>query len=365
MNRKIEREEAAEKFTATRTESPAIHTGKKSPADYSFAKAIREFIDGKQLSGLEAEMHAEAKRENPMVKGIGIPAIVINRAALAAASSAVVATNTVDFIEALRAKLVVMQAGARMMPGLTGNISIPRLTGGSVTWPGETGNSSDFAASFDAVTMSPKRATAYQTLSKQLLAQSTYSVEQIIREDMVRAIALAVDDVAIEGGAANAPTGILMTSGIGAVSCNSATGAGAAIAWEDVVALEKEVAIDNADVAALAFVTNPKVKAQLRNTHVGTDQRMALDLANTLLGYPIHTTTQVPSDLTKADATGLSAIIFGNWNDLIIGQWGGLDVTVDPFTAAISAQVKIYIDSFWDVAIRHAQSFSAAKDVLA
>lgn len=368
MNRKIEREEAAEKFLATRADSaPVIHEKKTTPADYSFQKAIREMVfNNGVLTGLEAEMHQEARRENPGIKGIGIPSFVLNRTdptGLFAASSAVVATNTVDFIDALRAKLVVVQAGARLMSGLTGNISIPRLTGGSVTWPGETGDTSDFGAVFDAVTMSPKRATAYQELSKQLLIQSTYDVEQIIRGDMVRAIALAVDAAAIEGGATGMPTGILMTSGIGEVKCDAASGA--AITWQDIIDLEKEIAVDNADMGSLAFLTNPKVRGQLKNTHVGTDQRMIWsENGNSLMGYPAFVTTQVPSDLEAGDTTGCSAVIFGNFSDLILGQWGGLDITVDPYTAAKSAQVKVYIDSFWDVAVRHPESFAAIKDAI-
>lgn len=202
MNRKIEREEAAEKFMAERaTHAPVVHERKTTPKDYSFRKAIYEMSYAGGLTGLEKEMHEEAKRKNPEVQGIGVPEFVINsRADLAAASSAVVATDTRDFIDALRAKLVIVQAGARLMTGLTGNLSIPRLTGGAAAWEAENGDANDFGASFDAVTMSPKRLAAYQAMSKQLLIQSTYDVEQIIRGDMVRAIALAVDDAAIEGG---------------------------------------------------------------------------------------------------------------------------------------------------------------------
>lgn len=363
MNRKIEREEAAEKFMAERaTHAPVVHERKTTPKDYSFRKAIYEMSYAGGLTGLEKEMHEEAKRKNPEVQGIGVPEFVINsRADLAAASSAVVATDTRDFIDALRAKLVIVQAGARLMTGLTGNLSIPRLTGGAAAWEAETSDANDFSASFDAVTMSPKRLAAYQAMSKQLLIQSTYDVEQIIRGDMVRAIALAVDDAAIEGGAANTPTGILNTSGIGSVECGTT---GAAVTWQDIIDLEKEVAVDNADMGALAFLTNPKVRAKLKATSVGTDQRMVwAENGNTLMGYPAYVTTQVPSDLTKT-TTGLSAVIFGNFNDLLVGQWGGLDIVVDPFTAAGKAQVKVWINSWWDVAVRHAQSFAAIKDAL-
>ena len=363
--REIEREEYVEKFQANRT-APVIHTNKTTPKDYSFRKAIYDMAYGGGLTGLEKEMHEEAKRHNSGIQGIGVPEMIINsRADLVAASSVVVATDTVDFIDSLKARLVVVQAGARVMTGLTGNLSIPRLTSGAAAWEGENDDANDFAASFDAVTMSPKRLAAYQALSKQLLIQSSYSVENLIRQDMINAIAVAVDDAAIEGGATGMPTGILNTSGIGSVICNAATGAGEAITFADIIALEKEVAIDNADINALAFLANPKVRAALKSTVVGTDQRMVWTDDNRLIGYPVYVTTQVPSDLTKGAATGLSAMIFGNFKDLMIGQWGGLDIIVDPYTAAGKAQVKIWTNSWWDVAVRHAQSFAALKDGVA
>jgi len=364
LTRKIEREEAAERFAANRsTEAPAINTKPTTMKDYSFRKAISDFVfNNGILTGLEKEMHDEARRLNPGIQGIGVPAFIINsRADLAAASSSVVATNTVDFIDALRARLVVVQAGARLMTGLTGNLSIPRLTSGAAAWESEVADANDFAASFGSVTMSPKRLGAYQTMSKQLLIQSSYDVERIIRDDMVKSIALAVDDASIEGGAAYTPTGILNTSGIGSVECGTT---GAAIVWQDIIDLEKEVAVDNADLGKLAFLTNPKVRAKLKATAVGTDQRMILgENGNNLMGYPLYVTTQVPSDLTKT-TTGLSAVIFGNFDDLMIGQWGGLDIVVDPYSGAKKAQVSIIINSWWDVAVRHAQSFAAIKDAL-
>jgi HK97 family phage major capsid protein len=183
----------------------------------------------------------------------------------------------------------------------------------------------------------------------------------MLKNDLVTAVAIAVDAAAIEGGAANTPTGILNTVGIGSVVGGTN---GAAPSFANIVALEKEVAIDNADMGALAFLTNPKVRAKLKQVAVGTDQRMVWgESGNTLLGYNAYVTTQVPSTLDKGSSTGVcSAIIFGNFNDLMIGQWGGLDLIVDPYTAASNAQVNVYIHSFWDVLVRHAESFAAMKD---
>ncbi len=364
LNVKIDREVEIEKFLASRAvTAPTIISKPRTFADYSFRKAIYEVAYRGGLTGLEKEMHEEAIRINPAVQGIGVPEMIINsRTALAAASSPVVATDTRDFINALRAKLVVVRAGARMLTGLQGNLSIPyKSTAGSATWETEVAASDDAGMALGSKTMSPKRLSAYQTLSKQLLIQSSYDVEALLREDLITAVAIGVDDAAIEGGAAATPTGVLNTVGIGSVVGGAS---GLAPTYANIVDLEKEVAVDNADTGALAFVTNPKVRAKLKQVHVGTDQRMVWgESADTLLGYPAYVTTQCPSDLTKT-TTGLSAIIFGNWNDLMIGQWGGLDLIVDPYTAASNAQVKVYIHSFWDVCLRHVQSFAAMKDVI-
>jgi len=361
----IAREERIEKMAIRHViEAPSIITEKKTFKDYSFRKAIFETAYRGGLTGLEKEMHEEAVRQNEGVQGIGVPDFVINsRADLAATSSKLVATDTKDFIDSLKARLVVVQAGARVMTGLKGNLSIPRLTSGAVGWASEVADAGDFGASFDNVEMSPKRLTAYQTMSKQLLIQSSYDVEAILRNDMINAVALGVDAAAIYGGSASTPTGILATSGIGSVT-GGATGA--APTWANIVALEREVAVDNADVGSLAFLTNPKVRAKLKSTAVGTDQRMVwAENGNTLMGYPAYVTTQVPSTLDKSTTTGVcSAIIFGNFADLMIGQWNGLDIIVDPYTAAKKAQVNVFIHSWWDVAVRHAQSFAAMLDAL-
>ena len=361
----IAREERIEKMAIRHViEAPNIITEKKSFKDYSFRKAIFETAYRGGLTGLEKEMHEEAVRQNEGVQGIGVPDFVINsRADLAASSSKLVATDTKDFIDSLKARLVVVQAGAPVVTGLKGNVSIPRLSSGAVAWADEVADANDFGASFDNVEMSPKRLTAYQTMSKQLLIQSSYDVEAILRNDMINAVALGVDSAAIYGGSASTPTGILATSGIGSVTGGTT---GAAPTWANIVALEREVAVDNADVGSLAFLTNPKVRAKLKSTAVGNDQRMVwAENGNTLMGYPAYVTTQVPSTLDKGATTGVcSAIIFGNFSDLMIGQWNGLDIIVDPYTAAKKAQVNVFIHSWWDVAVRHAQSFAAMLDAL-
>lgn len=371
---KLQKEiEDAEKIERVKVAGAALRGNVISDSDiktikqYSFAKAIREMVfNNGQLTGLEREMHEEAKREGFQIDGFGVPSIIVNpRAALAASDSSLVPTDTTGFIDALRAKLVLTKSGAQFLTGLKGNISMPKkTTAGSATWEGETDASADAGMVIGSVTMTPKRLSAYQTLNKQLIVQSPYNAEQILRNDLITAIQIAVDAAGINGsGSSNQPTGILNYVGIGAVTGDTN---GAAPDWADIVNLEREVAVDNADIGALAFLTNPKVRAKLRQTAVGTDMRMVWPAdKNELLGYNAFVTTQVPSDLDKGTSTGVcSAIIFGNFNELIIGQWGGLDIVVDPYTGASNAQVKVYVHSWWDTLLRHAESFAAMKDAL-
>lgn len=177
-------------------------------------------------------------------------------------------------------------------------------------------------------------------------------------------MASAIDTVGINGGGSNEPTGILQTTGIGATNMGDN---GLAPTWESVVNNVREVSVDNALGGNLAFLTNPKVVAKMRNVVrvSSTDSRFIMDDRNDLFGYPVVQTNNVPSNLTKGTSSGVcSAFIFGNFNDLIIGQWGGTDVLVDPYTGSGSGTIRVVVFADVDIAVRHAQSFSATQDYL-
>ena len=180
---------------------------------------------------------------------------------------------------------------------------------------------------------------------------------------MVSQVASAIDSAGIQGsGSSNQPTGILNQSGIGSVAIGTN---GGAPTWASVVDNISQVAIDNALGGSLAFLTNPQVVGKLRQTaKVGSsDSVMIMNEGNTLMGYRVAQTSNVPSTLTKGSTSGsCSALIFGNFNDLIIGQWGGTDVLVDPYTGSSTGTIRIVVFADIDIAVRHAQSFSSTQD---
>ncbi len=340
-------------------------------ARFSIIKGIRESMAG-QLTGLEAEMQQEAEREaresGLSLEGFSIPAVVMNARALDVSTEGadLVQTTVTGFIELLRNKMVVQSLGARMMTGLSGKVQIPRQSGGAAAaWEGETDSNADQTATFDNIQLDPNRLGCESSISKQLVIQSSPDVEDLVRNDLMTAIALALDLASINGsGSSNQPTGILTTSGIGSVTGGTD---GKEPTFDHIVELETKVAVDNADVGALSYLCNAATRGKLKRTAIesGTDASKIWGSGDKPLnGYSCAVSNQVPSDGTKGTGTSLSSILFGNWSDLILAQWGGLDIVVDPYTKASSNQIRLVVNTYADVAVRHPKSFAAIKDVI-
>lgn len=276
-----------------------------------------------------------------------------------------------SFIDLLRNRMLVTKLGAQMLTGLTGSIAIPRQTGAATAyWVAESGAPTESAAAFDQVAMAPKTVGAFSDISRKLLLQSSLDVEAFVRGDLAKVLAIEIDRAAINGsGASNQPTGILNTSGIGDVAGGTN---GAAPTWAHIVDLWSDVAVANADFGSTGYLTNAKVAGKLMTTEKasGTAQFVcpAFPDAGGMTnfgGARAGISNQVPSNLTKGLASGVcSAILFGNFADLIIGEWGTLDLMVDPYTGSTSGTVRVVALQDVDIAVRHAVSFSAMLDAL-
>jgi HK97 family phage major capsid protein len=272
-----------------------------------------------------------------------------------------------SFIEMLRNRMMVKQAGATILGGLVGDVAIPKQSGGATYyWVAESGAPTESAQTAAQVSLTPHTGGAYTDISRKLLKQSSIDVENFVRSDLATVCALGLDLAALHGtGADNQPTGIAATSGIGSVAGGDN---GAAPDWDDIIDLETAVAVDNADLGSLGYMTNAKVRGVLKKTLVTATygDRMVWDGGEyPLNGYKAHVSNQVSSTLTKGTSTSVcSAIFFGNWADLIIGQWGTTDILVDPYTGSTSGTVRVVALQDADIAVRHAESFAAMLDAL-
>ena len=352
----------------------AVDMSEKEVRNYSFMKAVRGLVNGSGLNGLELEVSDEIARKNGKeARGFYAPdSFWAGKRDLIAGTDAdggfLVGTDHRgdQFIDALRSRLVFSDLGTRFLSGLKGDVAIPKMTAAATAgFVAENNAVAEQNQTFGQLTLSPKSLGAFTDMSRLLMIQSDPSVEAIIRDDLLNAIAQKIEQVAIKGGASNEPDGILETTGIGSVAIGTN---GGAATWGSVVDLVKEVEADNAGLSAdsMAYLTNSKVKSHLAQTAKvsSTDSVQILnDPWSSLYGYNMAVTNNVPSDLTKGTGSALSALVFGDFSQLIIGMFSSADVLVDPYTNSATGAVRVRVMQEMDLGVRNAQSFAAITDI--
>lgn len=249
-----------------------------------------------------------------------------------------------SFIDALRGRLLTSELGARMMTGLIGNVTIPKLaSGGTAYWIVEGADVTESTQTTGAVNLSPKTVGTYTDITRRLLAQSSPDAEQLVRDDLTKVIARGIDTAAYNGsGSSGQPTGIINVTGIGAVDY------GAGITFGDIVDLETAVDVDNALMGNLSYVTTPTLAGSMKQTLKSSGVSGYIWEKDEINGYPAYRTTLIPSN----------EILFGNWEDLIIGSWGVLDLNVDTASLSTSGGIRLVALQDIDIAVRHPESFA-------
>lgn len=370
---------------AVRTaETPAIGLSQREVQQFSFVRLFATLANPneptlRQAAGFELECSAAALSRGHQAAGGAthrIPVDVLGASSgqrdlsvgTATAGGNLVATElrSDSFIDLLRNAMALEQLGITTLTDLNGNIAIPRQTGGATAyWIAEGASVTESQQAFDQVALTPKTVGAFTDMTRQLLLQSSISVEQLVRRDLATILALELDRAGINGsGSSNQPRGIMNTSGIGSVAGGTN---GAAPIYDHAVDLETAVANANAAAGNLGYLTNTKVRGKLKKTQMfsGTNGFPVWEKGNELNGYKAAVSNQVPSNLTKGTASGIcSAILFGNWADLMMGLWGGLDVLVNPYINSGTGTVRIEVFQSADIACRHPESFSAMVDAL-
>ena len=340
-----------------------IGMNKEEVREFSLVRAIRAMANpsdrkAQEAAAFEFECSAEAARQyGKDAQGIMLPAEVLRnwktRDINSSDDSTLIAQDyrAGDFIDVLRNSSSVMQAGATMLRGLQGSVVIPKKTaassGGWIATEGAAAAESEFTSG--SVTMSPKVVGAFTDATRLLLQQSSLDVENLIRDDLTQSIATAIDLGALAGsGSSGQPTGIANTSGI-----NTTTFAAANPTWAEIVAMESAVANDNALNGSLGYICRPADFGTLKTTEKATNTaQFVVSPDNTMNGYNVIRSNQV----TSGD------FYFGNFADLLIGMYGGLDITVDPYALSTSGGVRIVALQTVDVAVRHAVSFCKSSD---
>lgn len=337
----------------------------KEKREYSVMRAVRAMAFPNEAKfqkeaafELEAS-RAAAERAGVTPEGVMLPHDILTRdlTAIAAGSPASEGSNLVgtdlmggSFIDMLRNKMVVKALGARVLSGLNGNVAIPRQSGASTAyWVAEGSAPTESGQSIDQVTMTPKTVGAYTDFTRQLLLQSSVDVERMVMDDIATVLAIAMDHAALYGTGSNGqPTGIANTSGI-----NAPTNFAAAVpTFAEVVAMETAVSVDNALAGNLAYLTDPTTRGGLKTKAKDSGSGLFVWEGDMINGYA----GEVSSQVTAGD------VFFGNWADLLIGLWGGLDLTIDPYALSTSGGKRIVALQSCDIAVRHPVSFAFNND---
>lgn len=268
-----------------------------------------------------------------------------------------------QYIDRLRAALITRRLGARVLSGLQGNVDIPRLDSSATGhWVAEDSAITVSDADFGKTKLSPKHCGCITEYSRNMLQQSSPDIENLLRDDFAKLLAEAIDRVAIQGGGSNEPTGILGTTGIGSVTTSGTP------SWANILQLIEEVEVD--DAMGSAFATCPGVVRMLRSapkeldgSSVAVSADYIMEGPRTLAGYPCAVSNVVPANLGAGNDE--SALIFGNWSDLLIGYWSAFDILVNPFESTAYAKGNVQIRGMMtvDIAVRHPESFAAAIDI--
>lgn len=318
-------------------------TSKRGMENFSLLKAINDVANNRQLdersqnvvnTGIEEMRKAGLSYSGQILLPIENRDI---QATVATNGKEAVAEDKLNILEPLRANLVMVQAGANYMTGLVGNVSIPVYSGSNVGWAGEIEAAANGAGSFSEVVLEPKRITAYIDVSKQFLLQDSVSAEALLRADIVRAISNKLEATILGDAVGNSkqPAGLF----------NGAT-ALADTSYASLVGMIQT--LEEANVSGdIKYIVSPSAKAALKTTSKDNGSGRFVMEGNEVDGVPVLSTS------------ACKGIVVGNFADYVIGQWGSIDLTVDPYSQATNGKVRLVVNAYFDAKPRRAEAFVA------
>ena len=345
---------------------------------YSFMNVVRYLADPNPRTAAAASFELEASKaaadlHGRSPNGVLIPFDVLGSRPMAAnvgdfsKGGALVGTDRLDgsFIDLVRNRSAFISSGVTVLTGLQGNVEISKQTGASTYY--FVGEDVDVTASdvaFGLVNLTPKTIGVRVPISRRAMIQTSPDIEALVRRDMLEQVALGVDyTIGYGSGGSAQPQGLRNVTGLGSVTLGggasqtypSGLGGGSHDSgdWNDYIGLETAIAANNLDVGNLRYVMNTVTRGgcrtTLRSSVAGADYIYKDD--GTIAGYPVTVSNQVTTN----------DVFFGNWADLVVGFWSGLDVTVDPYTQSAKGQVILTVHQDFDVAVRRAESFALAS----
>ena len=339
---KVEEEETTDTEKEETRNHKFINQRQTMKQRFSLLKAIKAVAENRSIDDITAAVNSVGMKEmrKAGLNTIGQIYLPTEQRAISVATEGVdvVATDLYDIIEPLRAKNVLLNAGAKFYTGLSNNVQLPVMTGANVGWAGEVGEAADGGTSFGNVQLTPKRLTAFVDISKMLLAQDSIGVENAIRMDLINAINSKLEATILgkEAKTADKPAG--MFNGKTPVKVTD---------FEGIVGLEALVEEKNV-LGDIAYIASPSAKASFRNMMKGSKGTAQLAYIDSSLdGTPVYSTSNVAA----------KQFVVGDFSNLAIGQFGGIDITVDPFSKASAGMVRLVVNAYFDATMIRPEAF--------
>ena len=321
----------------------------KNMKNFSLIKAINDVVNNRNINedALSViEMGATEMRKSGLSYSGQIQLPVEERAdtdntivaTVAEQGKEIVPTDKLNILGPLRGKSILSEAGATFLTGLVGNISIPTYTGSTCGWKGEMATADNGMGEFDTVELSPKRLTAYIDISKQFLVQDSVGAEELLRSDIVNALVAKLEQTIFGDAAGDAtkPEGIFYNAEEADPS------------WATVCDAEADLTDYLGDKR---FVMSPSAKSAFKQTTISGDKsdlRLLMN-GNEVDGYPVSSSSNVVA----------SGWAFGDFKELVVAQWGAIDIVVDPYTLATKNAIRLVINAFFDAKVRREGAIKA------
>ena len=356
-------------LTSAENQEGSERRAERNCLELEISETIEKTVTGKRYGGVFVPWNISAgefarKDQRSIQKRAGLSTNV------ATAGQELKFTEAGDFLQFLYNTMRVKELGAQTITGLRENVAFPKQTGKATgTWVAENPGSdvADSNLTLGQVSSSPKTYQSSSSYSRQLLAQAVIDVDTLVRQDLARDMAQAVDFAAIQGPTGgSSPIGIMNVTGVQSFVVAADSGNGGVIAYPDVLKMLEYLEDVNADqLGDPAWLTTPGIKADLKLT-----TRLANLIAlpvwtddDEIAGYTARSTNQVPKTGVRGSTSNNHALILGVWSTLVIGMWGsGFELVVDPFRLKKQGMIELTTFMLGDVALSFLHAVRQARE---
>ena len=333
---------------------------------FSITKAIRSTLPGAKLDGVEKEVNDLGVIENRNAKvsfdtdddasGFSLPISMLRATQQTVSQDSglfggnLVQNNAPLMVDAFRPNLFLESLGATFLTGLTGgNVPLVVDNDFAMQFLAEGASVSTQKKTYEGPSLTPKRAAGAVSISNRLLMQSSVDVQSRIMEGLKNGFTQLLESNAINGAGTDAPTGLLNISGV----LSSATTTASAATYALICELQGLIETNNASSKSLGYIMHPKLKSVLKQLKKDAGSGFFVYMDQLLDGFKSVSTSFIP-----VLSSTMYPLIFGDFSQLYIGQWGAINIKANPYSEDLADSIRLTLNTHADVAVAQPKAFA-------